>query len=263
MFSTLFAALLFSAAPAQADAATDLPTARFEVREPRLKTDRYTELARAFQKDDPLHELVARLNQSLRLPTTLGLRYAECGEANAYYDRDNREVLLCFELIEKLADDFAPQLDNDADLAEAVTSAHIFITLHEVGHALVDVLELPITGREEDAVDQLSAWLLIGEESGNAAVLDAAVSFSLASERYDLAENDFADLHSLDRQRYYNMVCWVIGSDPQAHAGLAHEAGLPDTRAATCAEEYQRLDRSWSKLLKGFTREDISAEAKK
>lgn len=231
------------------------PVAGFAVRPARLQTDRYIELAHDFAQEDPLRKLADGLNDSLALPVALGLRYAECGEANAYYDPEAREVSICFELIEQLAEDFGAQLDDDDELADAVGGAYVFIVLHEVGHALVDVLDLPITGREEDAVDQLSSWLLIGEEAGNAAVLDAAASFSLASEKYDLAEGDFADTHSLDQQRYFNMVCWVYGSDPDAHAGLIVDAGLPETRAEGCAEEYARLDRSWSTLLERYTRE--------
>ena len=33
------------------------------------------------------------------------------------------------------------------------------IVLHEVGHALVDIHDLPVTGLEEDAVDQFSALI--------------------------------------------------------------------------------------------------------
>src|SRR5690606_4146412 len=40
--------------------------------------------------------------------------------------------------------------------ADVLTAASLeFILYHEAGHALVRRLDLPITGREEDAVDQL------------------------------------------------------------------------------------------------------------
>lgn len=255
MLGMLLAALLASGTMDKAGKFVAPPAAGFEVRPAMLRTDLYTELARDFARDDPLRELADGLNESLTLPVALGLRYAECGEANAYYDPEAREILVCFELIEQLAEDFGEQIDDEDELASAVGGAYMFIVLHEVGHALVDVLDLPITGREEDAVDQLSSWLLIGEDDGNAAVLDAAASFSLASEKYDLAEGDFADTHSLDQQRYFNMVCWVYGSDTQAHADLMDDAGLPEARAESCEEEYARLDRSWTALLEQYTRE--------
>ena len=60
------------------------------------------------------------------------------------------------ELDELFKDDYPVEAERD----EAVAGAFIFVFFHELGHALIDVYELPITGREEDAVDQLSTWIL-------------------------------------------------------------------------------------------------------
>ena len=223
--------------------------AGFEVGAPKLRGDRYAELARDYARDDPLHRIAKELNAAVAMPQVVTLRYAECEEANAYYDPAKREVTLCFELIEQLAEDFGAQLDDDSELAEAVSGAYSFIVLHEVGHALVDVLKLPITGREEDAVDQLSAWLLIGDEQGDGAVLSAAAAFSMNGELHGVGDSDFANEHSLDQQRYFNMVCWVYGRDPERHRDLIEITGLPVARAERCKEEYERLDASWRRLL--------------
>ena len=131
----------------------------------------------------------------------------------------------------------------------------MFFLFHEVGHALIDVLELPITGREEDAADQLAAWVLIDADEGNAAVIDAATSFyGDGEETVEVEETDFADEHGLDRQRYFNMVCWVYGSDPDANSDLVDDGWLPEDRANLCEGEYQQLDRSWGRLLKEYLR---------
>lgn len=239
--SRLIVALLCVAPRAEA--------AGFEVGAPVLRGERYAELAHDYDRDDPLRGIAKALNATIALPQTVTLRYAECEEANAYYDTGAKTVTLCFELIEQLAEDFGAQLDDDAELAEAVTGAYRFIVLHEVGHALVDVLKLPITGREEDAVDQLSAWLLIGDERGDGAVLSAAAAFSINGEAYGVGESDFANEHSLDQQRYFNMVCWVYGRDPEQHRDLIEITGLPVARAERCRDEYVRLDASWRRLL--------------
>jgi hypothetical protein len=228
--------------------------AGFVVREPLLTGRRYVELAQAFGRDGALHALARDLDRAVVLPRTVSLRYAECGEANATYNPQLREIRLCLELVEQLAEDFGDRLEDDAELAHAVAGANRFIVLHEIGHALVDVLELPITGREEDAVDQLSAWLLIGDAEGDLAVLSAAAAFSMVGDEDDLGESDFADSHSLNHQRYFSMVCWVYGSAPQRHAELPQDAGLPADRAAGCADEFAQLDRSWSKLMRPHLR---------
>ena len=42
------------------------------------------------------------------------------------------------------------------------SSARLVATfLHEAGHALFDLLEVPLLGREEDAADQLAAYYVL------------------------------------------------------------------------------------------------------
>jgi hypothetical protein len=47
------------------------------------------------------------------------------------------------------------------DMVEFVTGNMLFVALHELGHALVGQLRLPVLGREEDAADYfatLASW---------------------------------------------------------------------------------------------------------
>lgn len=61
-------------------------------------------------------------------------------------------------VIDRINDTIA--LPRDAAVLVMVTGAVFFAFLYELGHALVDQLELPVTGKEEDAVDQLAAVIL-------------------------------------------------------------------------------------------------------
>ena len=207
------------------------------------------EKAAALAQVDVLGEFAREINQRLRLPEPVNLGFVECGEANAWYLSDTREVAVCLELVDYYYRLLAPYHRREA-LDEAVASAFSFIVLHELGHALVDVLDLPITGREEDAVDQLAVWLLLQESDGDSAVVDAAFSF-LASEPWSESGDGASpgDEHALDRQRFFNLLCWVYGSAPDAHARLIEESALPARRQAQCPREYRRLQRSWVRLL--------------
>ena len=134
----------------------------------------------------------------------------------------------------------------------AVSDAFTAVVLHEVGHALVAALEIPITGREEDAVDQLSAWVLIEADMGDA-VLSSAETYYAVEDGND--DDTFADEHSLNKQRYFNLVCWVYGSNPDDNQDLLEDWELPEARADQCESEYETLRNSWSKLLDGHLRE--------
>lgn len=222
----------------------------FVVRKSLVKSEAYRELAAELDHSGLLQQMAVELNQVIVLDDTLGLRFSECGEPNAFYDPKRREVAVCYELIESYYENMAAAYDTEDELDDAVAGAFLFVFFHEVGHALVDVLDVPVTGREEDAVDQLSVWVLVDGEEGDKAVLDAAVGFYAAAEAEDAVdEGSFADEHSLDQQRFYNMICWVYGSDPDAYGNLVEDGHLPAERAERCAAEYARIDRSWSRLL--------------
>ena len=71
----------------------------------------------------------------------------------------------------------------------------------------------------------------------------------------EVTEDDFADEHSLNEQRVYNMLCWVYGSDPDKYGSMVDDELLPAARAERCEGEYRQLDRSWSRLLDDHVRE--------
>lgn len=138
-----------------------------------------------------------------------------------------------------------------------INDALVFTFYHEVGHALVHNLDIPVTGKEEDAVDQLASHILIGQaQPGQAATVNAASGF-LAFDKglFSLfSKSTFADEHSLGRQRFYNILCWVYGSDQARWGNLVVSGTLPNHRAERCPHEYSQLSRSWDTLLASHRR---------
>lgn len=232
-----------------------LQAAGFEVRTPIAESAEKIVLARALTEQRILNSLADELNRRFELPQPLTLGFAECGEANAYYRPRERTLRVCLELIDYLFDLLGRRFAEGERLEEAVASAFSFIVLHEVGHALIDLLDLPVTGREEDAADQLAVWLLLAEAGGDRAVVEAAFSFLLADGSQFEDGDPAAFEHALNRQRYYNLVCWVYGSDPAGQAALIDQAALPESRRRSCHAEYLRWHRSWTRLLEGAWRE--------
>lgn len=133
----------------------------------------------------------------------------------------------------------------------AMVWANEFIVAHEMGHALVHELDIPVTGREEDAVDGFAAYLLADNPKfGPSTALSAAIFFDAYRQlRGKLRDADFADEHSILEQRIYQFMCWVYGSDRKTFRSLVGRGGLPRSRAARCGDEWKQLEHSWDTLL--------------
>lgn len=195
--------------------------------------------------------LVESLNRDYILPADVRVNFDVCEEENAYYSPANRRITICYELIVGLEDLFWAEAANERELEAATIGATIHTFYHEVGHAFIDVYRLPITGREEDAVDPLATLATLGGgPAGETAALAGAHAFLLAAEAADAdADLSFWGEHSLDEQRFYNVICWIYGSNPEKYTWLIDAEWLPEERADLCPEEYELMARGWQTLL--------------
>lgn len=206
--------------------------------------------------DHLLEDLAASINQSMKLPYDIPLVGKECGDANAFWSSDDKSVTICYE-------DAADALDiytraGDADPAASAINSEIATFYHETGHMVIDLYDLPVTGREEDVADQLSAYILLApaaDGSVDPASVQAVKDFAREFKGYDeqkggeIDQGALADVHSLDLTRMYNLECWVYGADPVGNADLVTDGLLPEDRADGCEDEYAQLSRSWDTLL--------------
>ncbi|MCR9161265.1 MAG: DUF4344 domain-containing metallopeptidase [Nannocystaceae bacterium] len=193
-------------------------------------------------------KVVDGINETIALPRDGAVLVSECGRIDAYYDPKAPGVVVCYELAEHFESLFKGKASG-AELERMVTGAVFFAFLHELGHALVDQLQLPITGKEEDAVDQLASVILIESGSGIEMALDGGRAF-LLNDAKGYSGNEFWSEHSFEKQRYYAIVCMAYGAAPKKRGALTKGRGaLPQERARSCPAEYKRIKTSWQTLL--------------
>jgi hypothetical protein len=199
---------------------------------------------------EALERVFAGLNEKVALPFDINVSLEDCPEPSAYYDPVQRQVTICHQRIDEYYELFSLKVKDRERLEEAVRGATATTLFHELGHALVDAWRIPITGREEDAVDQLSTLVLLGRsEEGERMALDGAVSFILYASLNEGEPKVYWDEHSLDEQRFYDTVCLIYGRDPEKYEYLIHDGTLPRERAEFCGEEYERISGAWQTLL--------------
>lgn len=144
----------------------------------------------------------------------------------------------------------AEALDDDELFVVGNT---LFTVYHELGHALIDMLNLPVIGREEDAVDGFAAVTMIPEtpdalrDALIVAVADGWRAQSVLAD--DEGEKPYWDEHALDEQRHFAVVCLMVGSDQEGFYDFALDAGVPGERIETCAYDFDRMKSGWKRLL--------------
>lgn len=212
------------------------------------KKPSHEQLRAMFEKDRIFEQVAEGLNKTVRLPVEVPINTVTCNTINAFYDSRGKRIIVCYELVEYFLGLFKGSAKTNDELAAAVMGATMFGFFHEVGHGLIDVLDLASTGREEDAVDELATLTLIGagDEGVNMAV-SGAYWFKLQSKSGH--STPFWDEHSFDEQRFYNIICLIYGSDPRKYQGFVTSGNLPAHRAQRCPGEYAKKKKAWEKLL--------------
>lgn len=228
-------------------------------------SDLYREYAQILSQRQFFETIAGNLNAAIELPYDVGLVAVQCDMTNAFWSPDNKAIIVCYEMLEILIDAFRRDINNQQELADTVFGALEFIFYHELGHALIDIFEIPSTGREEDAVDQFSTLFLLDTDVGIASALSGASFFYKIAESSGGSVQDLAfwDEHSLNQQRFYNIVCLVFGSDPNRYQNLVMQNSkgflpgngsgiLPKERAVRCPSEYADINRSWNILINDY-----------
>jgi len=144
------------------------------------------------------------------------------------------------------------------DLAEFVVGNMLFVGFHELGHALVGQLRLPVLGQAEAAADSFATIALLeeGTEFSVNVLLQAVRGWLLMDRRARKLgdEPDFHDAHDLDWQRAFRIVCLMVGSDQKQLKELADRVRLPQDRQQSCRDDYENAKNSWNSVLEAHRR---------
>ena len=130
----------------------------------------------------------------------------------------------------------------------------LFVMLHELGHGAIEQFKIPILGREEDTADNFAIIRLleVGSAFSHRILVEATRGWFL-SDRRDRDSKEplyYYDEHGLDKQRAYQIVCIMVGSDPVEFKDLADQTKMPDDRQSTCKIDYDTAFSGWSTVLK-------------
>ena len=244
----LVAAVGVSPAAAQAPAAPVGGQVRIVYGEPKNPDHRL--IYERLQKRRVLEDLQDFLSP-LKLPQPLTIKTEACnGVVNAYYS--NGAVTICYEYIAWIYQVARKvTLSNEISLEDAVVGPFVDVLLHEVAHAIFDLLKIPLFGREEDAADQLAAFILLqfGNDVARRTIVGAALLFRQMAVDQQPGTADYAAVHGLPAQRFINVLCIAYGAQPKLFADYVKQGFLPVFRIGYCRWEYQQIAHAFKTLI--------------
>jgi len=183
-----------------------------------------------------LSSALVKINRTIwnDLEEGLPIRVKRCGNSNASYDPNLKEIVLCWELYEQVTQAFAAlPLDNAApkDLARGFL---VFVMYHEFAHAIADLRGTPDVGNRESNADALATVLSV-EQGYSPFAFVAGILFQFTG------ESTFGSIHPGNRQRSGDLICWATGGDEQTREIPAYNVYQPifDAEGRDCVAEYQ------------------------
>jgi hypothetical protein len=202
----------------------------------------YAEVRERLKKRGVL-ETYSQFLAPLRLPYSLRIYASECDRrlsTTPYYSAEMHAINVCYQFLqaaENVADELVELQKKKPGLLpepvtrdEFLTGMIVAVLMHETGHAIFDLLDVPIFGREEDAADQMAAFIALQFDKDVARTIIKGFAYYWAKQGelpgsapkpgdFGLAAGSlvdpfpsFSDEHGTAGQRMYNTICGACRS---------------------------------------------------
>lgn len=201
----------------------------------------------------------------LHLPHPLRLLTKECKDVNAYYSSSDRSLTLCYEMVAYLMAHAPQTVSADGFITHeaAIIGGLVSILMHESGHMMFDMFDVPIFGREEDAADETASFLALQFNKDVARTLVKGFVYQWATEQDPAAAapiSAFSNEHGTASQRMYNALCLAYGGDRQTFQEFVDRGWLPTSRAANCGAEFEQVKFAFETAIFPFIDRDLMAK---
>jgi Putative metallopeptidase len=208
-------------------------------------------------------ERMQKLLSPIRLKRDLTLTVQSCGMDNAWYD--SGVITVCYEYLADARKHSPKEDTNDGVTPEdALVSQVYYVFLHETGHAMFDLLTVPVFGNEESAADQFATYMLLqmGKDDARQLILGATYTFRAFMNAAETTEATigFSDIHGTPAQRFFNLLCIGYGARPDVFGDLVAKGLLPKARAQDCPFEYGALAYAVQQLIRPSVDEALAKQ---
>ena len=200
-------------------------------------------------------EKLQEIFSPLRLPVDLTIRTMGCdGFSNAWYGKKDPSVNVCYEYLNEIMQNMPKETTADGVTStDAVMGQFFYVMAHEMGHAMFDILAVPVFGNAEDAADHFATYIMLqfGKDQARGLITGAAYSYKkyVMSSEVTAPLAAFSDAHAAPAQRFYNLLCLAYGADPALFGDVVKKGYLPEGRARGCKGEYEQVTFAFRDLI--------------
>jgi Putative metallopeptidase len=197
-------------------------------------------------------EMVQKIFSPFRLPVDLVIKTVGCdGVSNAWYQREGKRptVSVCYEYLQEIWQSMPKEVTTPMGLtaADGICGQLFFAVAHELGHAMIDIFDVPVFGRQEDAADQFATFIMLQFGGDLARRLIAGTAYGYHEYIKDLKEKPqvtlplaaFSSDHGAPEERYFNLLCTAYGYDAKLFSSEMDK--IPESRSKKCKFEYDDL----------------------
>ncbi|MPZ41579.1 MAG: hypothetical protein GEU95_26745 [Rhizobiales bacterium] len=200
-------------------------------------------------------EQIQEILSPFRLPKPLPISIEGCdGESDARYLYSETRIKVCYEYLDEIWKD-VPTETTTAGVTpiDAIVGPLADVFFHEFGHALIDLHQIPVLGREEYAADTMSAMLmlLLAKDEARRLIMGAAYWYTDdLKTAVTLKPTDFSSVHGTPHQRFFNLLCIAYGANQEMFGDLVGKGYLPEERAEDCKSEFQQAAHAFNLLIR-------------
>ncbi len=207
-----------------------------------------------FIEQSPVLETIKQLSQK-RFVFSPALNIVFGSDDGPLFDPVTNSIHIPYQFVSETSQLFKKKglFNTQREVNQATEDALLHTLLHEIGHAYIADRAIPILGKEEDSVDNFATILLLNDiPRGDDIAINSADLFTLEDLDTDSFDDaDFVSEHSLDLQRYYNILCLVYGSNPNRYQRIFDELPVAERKQQKlrCPEYFTVINQGWLHYL--------------
>ena len=191
---------------------------------------------------------VSDLNRNFKLPNNIYIGLGECQHKDAYYNKDSKTIIICYELIFDIHDKFLKEYETNGITEKQATVMTLnvidYIFYHQLAHALYDTLysldNQKIEKNNEQMMNSFANQIKrsMQQDSKDNKIISVASWFKIMSETQNTKSANVWNEHGIGFEKFFHMACENSGLDRIKTLNFMEKGFIPAEKLVQCKIKY-------------------------